>query len=242
MTDSNLNPANFNRNFIAHGVTDKKSQVISNTPMIFHTSFTGSMEMYGDEETVSKYLSNHQGWFIRCAEPMKVRAFGENGYTLSVGKYGAFGYNLEPQMSVILETPESNRYSMYSVANPQFDKTSNYEVNYRSNLQIESIPVSQASQGIEKVYRQKGLNNLPHQITKIHWTLNLTVKIQFPNFIYRLPTSMIQSTGNRLLAQIVKQISPRLSYKVQKDFHSRCDLPIPGTKSRSCHPIDVKLN
>ncbi|WP_425461531.1 DUF1997 domain-containing protein, partial [Hyella patelloides] len=38
----------------------------------------------------------------------------------------------------------------------------------------------------------------------------------------------MQNTGDRLLAQIVRQISPRLTYKVQQDFHSSKGLPIPA--------------
>ncbi|MFP4008109.1 MAG: DUF1997 domain-containing protein, partial [Spirulinaceae cyanobacterium] len=35
-----------------------------------------------------------------------------------------------------------------------------------------------------------------------------------------------------LLAQIVRQVSPRLTYKVQKDFHDRLGLPLPPKQSR----------
>ena len=240
MTDSNFTPTNFEQNLISQEMVSAESNVISKPVMTFQTCFAGIMEMYSDEETVSKYLNDHQGWFIRCAEPMVATPFGQNGYTLTIGNYGAFGYHLEPQMSVILELPESKRYSMYSVPNPQFTNCS-YEVDYVSNLDIESIPVSQAAKGIEKVYRKQGQKNLPNKITKINWTLKLLVKIEFPSFIYRLPMSVIKATGNRLLSQIVKQISPHLSYKVQKDFHTRFDLPIPPANSRICQPLNVKL-
>ena len=239
MTNSNFTPMNLEANFMNSDLlSSEESETISTPVMTFQTSFAGIMEMYSDEETVSAYLNDHQGWFIRCAEPMKVTPFGENGYTLTIGNYGAFGYHLEPQMCVILEPPELKRYCMYSVANPN---DHGYEVNYRSNLQLESIPVCQAAKGIEKVYRKQGQNNLPEQITKINWTLNLRVQIEFPSFIYRLPVSVVKSTGNRILSQIVKQISPRLSYKVQKDFHTRLNLPIPPADSRTCQPLNAKL-
>ncbi len=53
--------------------------------------------------------------------------------------------------------------------------------------------------------------------------------------------SMIQSTCNRVLAQIVKQISPRLSHKVQKDIHTRLDLPVPPAISRTCQPLRTQF-
>ena len=241
MTDSNFTPTNFEQNLITQQIMSEESNIIPKPVMIFQTCFAGVMEMYSDEETVSNYLNDHQGWFIRCAKPMKVKPFGSNGYTLTIGNYGAFGYHLEPQMTVILEASESNSYSMYSVANPEFTNSS-YEVDYTSNLEIESIPISQAAKGIEKVYHKKGQQQLPNNITKINWTLDLLIKIEFPSFIYRLPMSVVKSTGNCLLSKIVKQISPRLSYKVQKDFHTRFDLPIPPADSRTCQPLNGKLS
>ncbi|MFM6897022.1 MAG: DUF1997 domain-containing protein, partial [Microcystis panniformis] len=34
------------------------------------------------------------------------------------------------------------------------------------------------------------------------------------------------------LTQIVRQVSPRLTYKVQEDFHSSFNLPLPPASSR----------
>jgi hypothetical protein len=240
MTNANFTSSGLQHNLIASEVYPEKSAFISKPMMMFQTRFAGIMEMYSDRQTVAEYLNDHQGWFIRCAEPMNVTPFGENGYTLTIGNYGAFGFDLEPQMTVILEQPKSESYSMYSVPNPQLSN-SIYEVNYRSDLEIESIPVSQATKEIEKVYHQKGKKQLPDTITKINWQLDLLVNIQFPAFIYRLPMSMVNSTGNRVLREIVKQISPRLSYKVQKDFHTRLDLPIPPASSRTCQHLDSQL-
>jgi hypothetical protein len=42
----------------------------------------------------------------------------------------------------------------------------------------------------------------------------------FPKFIRRLPQGLIQGTGDRVLAQIVRQVSRRLTAKVQDDFHA----------------------
>jgi len=65
-------------------------------------------------------------------------------------------------------------------------------------------------------------------VTGVEWTLDLGVSIHFPRFIYRFSKPMIQKTGDRLLAQIVRQVSRRLTYKVQVDFHTRYDLPLPS--------------
>lgn len=237
MLESNISPENQQNNLIENSFSDEELEISEQEPVTFQSFFCGILEMYSDEDTVANYLNDHQGWFVRCASPMKAEPFGENGYTLIIGHYGAFGYNVEPQMSVILEPPKSNHYSMYSVTNPEFNHQG-YEVNYISNMEIESIPVSQASTGIEKVYCQHGKISPPEIITKINWQLDLEVKVKFPKFIYKLPMSAIRSTGDRLLSQIVKQVSPRLSYKVQKDFHSRFDLPIPPKTARTCNAVN----
>jgi Protein of unknown function (DUF1997) len=240
MSESNISANNQednpSENLINNSLTAEELEISEENPVSFQTHYQGMMEMYSDEETVANYLNDHQGWFVRCALPMKAEPFGQNGYTLIIGHYGAFGYNIEPQMSVILEPPQSKHYSMYSVTNPDFNHPG-YEVNYRSIMNIQSIPLSQASVGIKKVYHQQGKNSLPETVTKINWQLNLEVKVRFPRFIYKLPMSIIQNTGDRLLSQIVKQISPRLSYKVQKDFHSRFNLPIPPKTARSFNSV-----
>jgi len=53
------------------------------------------------------------------------------------------------------------------------------------------------------------------------------VMVQFPRFIHALPMSLIETTGDRLLNQIVRQVSRRLTHKVQEDFHTSANLPFP---------------
>jgi hypothetical protein len=43
---------------------------------------------------------------------------------------------------------------------------------------------------------------------------------------------LIKSTGDRLLTEIVRQVSPRLTYKVQQDFHEQRGLPLPPKSGR----------
>ncbi len=211
-------------------------QIFTPQPFAFNTRFSGKMEMYCDRTTVANYLNEHQGWFVRCASPMKAEPFGDHGYTLIVGRYGAFGYDVEPQMSVILEPPNLGHYAMYSVPNPDFNQDG-YEVNYRSEMDIEAIAPEEVGEDLDKIFTKKIASFFPDEITRINWSLDLEVRVVFPAFIYKLPINIIQNTGDRLLAQIVKQISPRLSLKVQKDFHTKYDLPIPPKTSRTCEKI-----
>jgi hypothetical protein len=81
-------------------------------------------------------------------------------------------------------------------------------------------------------------SSLPPKITQVSWELDLAVKVTFPKFIYKLPSSLIQKTGDRLLGEIVRQISPRLTYKVQQDFHTSLNLPIPPKNGRHLEKVD----
>lgn len=213
--------------------SEEELEIGDQNPIHFQTHCQGIMDMYSNLETVADYFDHHEGWFVRCASPMKAEPYGENGYTLTIGHYGSFGYEVEPKMSVILEPPQNNFYLMYSVYNPEFHH-SGYEVDYQSAMNIEEVDSFQAVPDIEKLYKKKGITNIPSLITRVNWKLDLEVKVKFPKFIYKLPISLIQTTGDHLLAQIIKQISPRLSYKVQKDFHCRFNLPIPPKSGRTC--------
>ncbi len=197
----------------------------------FQTHFQGYMEMYSDLDTIAAYLQAHEGWFCRCAEPMQTQPIGNNGYILIVGRFGAFGYEVEPKMAVVLEPPQQGIYEMHSIPLPD-EPNLGYEVDYHASMQLKEIPLKLAGKGLEKAYRHHDLTQLPKTITRVEWQLDMDVAVQFPPFIHRLPQRMIQSTGDRLLSQIVRQVSPRLSFKVQQDFHTLKGLPIPPKTSR----------
>lgn len=211
---------------------------IESKPLHFQTDFLGCMEMYSDGKTVAEYLQAHEGWFRRCAEPMRTETLGDNGYILVVGRYGSFGYEVEPKMGVILEPPLNGIYNMHSVPIPG-DKYLGYEVDYQSSMQLREVDVTQAAKGIEKIYRKHGLE-LPEVITQVQWELHLKVSVRFPQFIYKLPFSIIEKTGDRILTEIIRQVSPRLTLKVQKDFHGRHNLPLPPKQGRLFHEINYQ--
>lgn len=204
----------------------------------FETHFEGCMEMYSQIEIVSVYLQQHQGWFCRCAQPMKVEPLGDNGYILTVGRFGALGYEVEPKMAVILEPPQDQIYDMYSIPVPNYIPPG-YEVDYQSSMQLSEIPVHESYPGLKDAYKKHKRSDLPKIITHVKWQLHLSVSVQFPKFIYKLPIGLIQKTGDRVLAEIIKQVSPRLTYKVQKDFHDRFDLPLPSKIGRRFHRLDT---
>ncbi len=190
------------------------------TTMIFCGRYQDRMEMYASADTVADYLNNHGSWFSRCAEPMKVEPLGENGYALVIGRFGSFGYEVEPKIGLELLPPEDRVYRIRTVPIPGY-QAPGYEVDYNSSLQLIEI-------------QESSISTISSEITTVEWELDLQVYINFPKFIQRLPKSVVQSTGDRLLNQIVRQVSRRLTRKVQEDFHQSLgiELPINGKKNK----------
>lgn len=203
---------------------------VEHKTFVFEVSFNGRMDMYSDANTVAEYLNAHEGWFCRCAQPMKVESLADNGYILTVGKYSSFGYEIEPKMGVVLKPPVNNVYLMHTIPIPDY-VTSGYNVNYQATMRLEEVAVEQDTGLFAKKFT-------PDAMTEVTWDLNLAVEVEFPQFIAKLSSKLIQATGDRLLAQIVRQISPRLTYKVQQDFHNRHDLPVPPKSSRALNKVD----
>lgn len=213
------------------------TQPLEANPVHFKTQFVGYMEMYSDADTVANYLNAHQRWFCRCAAPMKTEAIGDNGYILTVGRFGSFGYDVEPKLAVVLEPSLNGVYDMHSIPIPD-EPYLGYEVDYHASISIKEIPSRLASPGLEKAFKKQKQAQVPEIITKVEWNLAMDVAVKFPKFIHKLPFSVIQKTGDRLLTQIVRQISPRLTYKVQEDFHKGQDLPVPTKNSRHLDKVD----
>ncbi|MBD3881188.1 DUF1997 domain-containing protein [Phormidium tenue FACHB-886] len=192
-------------------------------PTCFQGSFSSCMEMYAEPERVAHYLDAHRDWFPRCAHPMKAEPIGENGYALTIGKFGAFGYEVEPKVGLDLLPQDAGVYRIQTIAVPGYEAPG-YDVDFRAALQL--VPGSPDP-------RQFSSGQAPTQLTKVEWELDLKVMVQFPRFIHRLPNSLVQTTGDRLLNQIVRQVSRCLTPKVQEDFHSVAGIAVPKKRWRA---------
>jgi hypothetical protein len=214
------------------------SDPLAKNPIFFQTQFVGYMEMYSNQQTVTNYLNAHQEWFCRCAKPMKTEAMGKNGYILSVGRFVFLGYKVEPKIAVVLLSSQDGVYLMTTIPLPE-ESDLGYEIDYKASMQLEEVSAKLAGKGIGKAYKKQGLSQLPDVITKIRWQLQINVAIQFPKFIHKLSSIVIQKTGNHFISQIIHQISPNLTYKVQEDFHTCLHLPVPPKSSSYLEKVIV---
>lgn len=186
----------------------------------FQSIFIDCMEMYAEVAAVASYLDEHAEWFRRCAHPMKADPIGQNGYILTIGRYGALGYEIEPKIGLDLLPQEERVYRIETIPVPGF-VAPGYDVDFRASMELVECQRTEADP-----------EDYPEAFTRVQWRLDLTVKIQFPKFIQVLPNPIVQGTGDRLLEQIIRQVSRRLTQKVQVDFHSSRDLPMPKSPRR----------
>ena len=175
----------------------------------YRSNFADLMEMGAPAELVAHYLDHHEGWFRRCAAPMAVEPLGSNGYRLTLGRFGNFGFEVEPTIALELLPQEQGIYRILTAPTAQapagLDEL--YDVEFNACLELDQC------------------SGTP--LTLVRWQLDLSVWIRLPGVITLLPESLVQSSGDHLLRQIVRQISRKLTWKVQEDFHASHGLECP---------------
>ncbi|WP_370561568.1 DUF1997 domain-containing protein [Cyanobium sp. NS01] len=178
---------------------------------LYQSSFADLMEMRAPSEAVAHYLDRHEGWFSRCAAPMAVEPLGANGYSLTLGRFGNFGFEVEPTIALELLPQSEGVYRILTVPSPAGDTGLEglYDVDFQASLRLDNTAELEAP------------------LTLVRWDLALSVWIRLPGVITLLPDGLVQSSGERLLRQIVRQVSRKLTWKVQDDFHNSHGLEPP---------------
>lgn len=193
-------------------IQDEHEGLQTSETIIFEGYYVGNMEMFADVNTVASYLDSHQGWFTRCAQPMDVKPIGHNGYAISLGRFGSLNFHIQPKIGLHLLPQNKGVYRIETIPVPGHEPEG-YDVDFRAAMSL----------------AEKQRQELPtERATHVQWELNLQTKVQMPKFIQALPQSLVKTSGDKLLNQIVRQISRRLTRKVQEDFHTMMNLPLPG--------------
>jgi len=176
----------------------------------YRSQFADVMEMRAPARSVGTYLDHHEGWFRRCAAPMQVTALERNGYVLTLGRFGNFGFEVEPTIGLELLPQSEGVYRICTVPPERFQPGLRelYDVEFNAALRLEE-------------------QSADAPLTIVRWELDLSVWIKLPAVIGLLPETLVQSSGDHLLRQIVRQISRRLTWKVQEDFHATHGLECP---------------
>nr|WP_228038395.1 DUF1997 domain-containing protein [Nodosilinea sp. LEGE 06152] len=179
--------------------------------LVLEGYFAGKMDMAADIDTVGRYLNSHRGWFTRCAQPMQVEPISDHGYALVVGRFSVLGYEVEPKVGLYLSPLDHQVYRIDTMPVPGYVPPG-YDVDFHAVMRLQESP--------EAVPPATAL-------TQVDWDLSLAVKIHMPRLLNSVPRSLLKSSGDRLLNQVVRQVSKRLTRKVQEDFHHSHNLPLP---------------
>ena len=115
----------------------------------YSSRFADVMEMRAPSCTVADYLDHHDGWFRRCAAPMTVQPLGPNGYALTLGRFGNFGFEVEPTIGLELLPQSEGVYRIVTttLSAPDASLQEIYDVEFNAALQLEE----------DKVNRQKAV-------------------------------------------------------------------------------------
>ena len=179
----------------------------------YGSTFADLMEMRAPAAVVAAYLDRHEGWFRRCAAPMTVQPLGGalNGYVLTLGRFGNFGFEVEPTIGLELLPQAQGVYRIVTVPLPAGGPADAlhqlYDVEFNAALELDEASTE--------------------TLTVVRWQLELSVWITLPGVLTLLPDHLVQTSGDHLLRQIVRQISRRLTWKVQEDFHASHSIPCP---------------
>ncbi len=208
---------------LIEGQKTSHAEFSSKETLHFQGNYIGHMEMYADAASVAKYLDAHQEWFYRCAKPMTVESIGDNGYGLTVGKFKSLNHEVEPKIGLHLLPHDEGVYRIETIPVPGYDPVG-YDVDFRASMTL----CESAAEALEDLPEDLLIDKTTH----VEWELNLSTWVELPRFVQVLPDNLIKASGDKLLNQIVRQVSKRLTRKVQQEFHTALGLPVPCESKR----------
>ena len=205
---------------LIEGKSASSTGLVSKETLHFQGNYIGHMEMYADAKQVAEYLDAHQDWFHRCAEPMTVEPIGDNGYGLTVGKFKSLNHEVEPKIGLHLLPQDDGVYRIETIPVPDYEPAG-YDVDFNASMTL-------CESDVEELPKDLGIEKATH----VEWELSLSTWVEVPRFIQVLPDNVVKASGDKLLNQIVRQVSKRLTKRVQQDFHNSLNLPVPNENKK----------
>ena len=97
--------------------TETDNQLHGADPQVrcYSSHFEDSMQMLAPQAVVASYLDDHQSWFERCASPMQVEAIDLQSYSLTLGRFGNFGFEVEPTIALRLLPQQAGMLSLIHI-------------------------------------------------------------------------------------------------------------------------------
>ena len=104
----------------------------------YSSHFSDQMEMRATTGEVGAYLDRHEGWFRRCAKPMDVDVLDAQAYALRLGRFGNFGFEVEPTIGLRLLPQQQGTYAITTEPVPGSNDGLNalYDVDFQASLRL----------------------------------------------------------------------------------------------------------
>jgi len=164
------------------------------------TGRQGEVDLETSVEDLADYLRHHQSWIHRCFKPLTVQPLGGADYRLQFFRIGGLGFELEPHFAITIWEDPQHCFRLSSLDLPE-DEPLPYRVDCQATFRIE-----------ERVQE-------PTAITRVYWGLILKVDIELPGFLQALSRPLVQKVGIKVVNQVTRSMSDRLTHNVCTDFY-----------------------
>lgn len=187
-----------------------QSQHLAKAHLELKTTRRGQVDLETDRETLAHYLRGHSQWIQHCFRPLQVEALSADSYKLQFFRMGGLGFELEPCFGVKIWPDENYVFRLTSIELPG-DAAMPYRVNCQAVFRLEEL-------------RGSPEGEYP-QTTRVHWDLNLEIKLSLPGFLQILPHNLVQQVANQVVQQVTRSMSDRLTHNICSDFYRSIERP-----------------
>lgn len=162
----------------------------------------GRVDLETDRLTLAHYLHDHAEWIERCFKPLKVFPLSPETYKLQFFRIGGLGFELEPCFGVKIWPEQDSVFWLSSIDLPE-EEGLPYSVDCLSYFRLEELD----------------LDSHHGPLTRVHWDLKLDIWMQLPGFLQALPYPLVYRVGARVVNQVTRSMSDRLTHNVCTDFY-----------------------
>ncbi len=162
----------------------------------------GRVDLQTDRFTLAHYLHHHAEWIERCFKPLKVFPLSPETYKLQFFRIGGLGFELEPCFGIKIWPEQNSVFRLSSIELPE-EEGLPYSVDCLSYFRLEELDPEP----------------LQEPLTRVHWDLKLDIWMQLPGFLQALPYSLVYRVGARVVNQVTRSMSDRLTHNVCTDFY-----------------------
>ncbi len=197
-------------------IKNQPNESTTPTQVEVYASRQGAVDLETDLDRLASHLERHSEWMERCLKPLTVYALSADDYKLQFFQISGLGFSLEPCFGVKVWSEPNYVYCLRSIPLPE-DEALPYTVDCWSYYHLESIVES--------------------EVTRVNWKLKLHIVLDLPKFLQALPDSMVYQVGVRVINQVTRTMTDRLTRNVCTDYYQSIGRPKGSYKVVYASPV-----